>query len=105
MLWTAFCWHDLGPLVLLEAMVTENQYKIVLSDPFYPVMKHFYRDGSGHQILTQLNICGRSWTDMLESVLHHHHHIIPPVEFQRLVESTPRSIKVVLAAHGVKTPY
>ena len=28
-------------------MVTANQYKIVLSDPLYPVMKHFYPDGTG----------------------------------------------------------
>lgn len=28
-------------------MVTANQYKAVLSDHLYPVMKHFYPDGSG----------------------------------------------------------
>ena len=43
----AFCWYGLGPLVPLEGKVTVNQYKVVLSDHLYPVMKHFYPDGSG----------------------------------------------------------
>ena len=47
MLWGAFCWHGLGPLVPLEGRVTANQYKVVLSDHLYPMMKHFYPDGSG----------------------------------------------------------
>ncbi len=42
MLWGAFCWHGLGPLVPLEGKVTANQYKVVLSDHLYPMMKHFY---------------------------------------------------------------
>ncbi len=45
--WEAFCWHGLGPLVPLEGRVTANQYKVVLSDHLYPMMKHFYPDGSG----------------------------------------------------------
>jgi len=45
----AFCWHGLGPLVPLERRVTANQYKVVLSDHLYPMMKHFYPDGSGLQ--------------------------------------------------------
>ena len=40
MLWGAFCWHELGPLVPLEGRVTANQYKVVVSDQLYP-------DGSG----------------------------------------------------------
>ncbi len=47
MLWGAFCWNDLGPLILLAGRVTANQYKVVLSDRLYPVMKHFYPDESG----------------------------------------------------------
>ncbi len=47
MLWGAFCWHGLGPLVPLEGTVTANQYKVVLSDHLYPMMKHVYPDGSG----------------------------------------------------------
>ncbi len=47
MLWGAFCWHVLGPLVPLEGRATANQYKVVLSDHLYPMMKHFYPDGSG----------------------------------------------------------
>ncbi len=47
MLWGAFCWHGLGSLVPLEGRVTADQYKVVLSDHLYPVMKHFYPDGSG----------------------------------------------------------
>ncbi len=47
MLWEAFCWHGLGSLVPLEGRVTANQYKVVLSDHLYPMMKHFYPDGSG----------------------------------------------------------
>ena len=39
--------HGLGPLVPLEGRVTANQYKVVLSDHLYPMMKHFYPDGSG----------------------------------------------------------
>ena len=46
MLWGAFCRHGLGPLVPLEQRVTSNQYKVVLSDDLYPMMKHFYPDGS-----------------------------------------------------------
>ena len=42
-----FCWHGLGPLVPLEERVTANQYKVVLNDHLYPMMKHFYPDGSG----------------------------------------------------------
>ena len=38
--------HYLGPLVPSEGRVTANQYKVVLSDCFYPMMKHFYPDGS-----------------------------------------------------------
>ena len=44
MLWGAFCWHGLGPLVPLEGRVTA---KVVLSDHLYPMMKHFYPDGTG----------------------------------------------------------
>ncbi len=47
MLWGAFFWYDLGPLVPLEGRVTANQYKVVLSDHLYPMMKYFYPDGSG----------------------------------------------------------
>ncbi len=43
----AFCLYGLGPLVPLEGRVTADQYKVVLSDHLYPVMKHFYPDGSG----------------------------------------------------------
>ena len=46
-LWGPFFWHGLGPLVLLKGRVTANQYKVVLSDHLYPMMKHFYPDGSG----------------------------------------------------------
>ncbi len=46
MLWGAFCWQGLGPLVPLEGRVTANQYKVVLNDHLYPMMKHFYPDGS-----------------------------------------------------------
>lgn len=42
-----FCWHGLGPLVTLEGRVTANQHKVVLTHHLYPVMKHFYPDGSG----------------------------------------------------------
>ena len=41
------CWHGLGPLVPLEGWVTAIQYKVVLSHHLYPMMKHFYPDGSG----------------------------------------------------------
>ncbi len=47
MLWGAFCWHGLGPLVPLMERVTANQYNVVLSDHLHPMMKHFYPDGSG----------------------------------------------------------
>ena len=43
----AFCWHGLGPPVPLEGRVTADQHKFVLSVHCYPVMKHFYSDGSG----------------------------------------------------------
>ncbi len=33
--------------VHLKGRVTANQYKVVLSDHLYPMMKHFYLDGSG----------------------------------------------------------
>ncbi len=42
MLWGAYSWHSLGPLVPLEGRVTANQYKVVLSDHLYHMMKHFY---------------------------------------------------------------
>lgn len=32
--------------IALEGRVTENQCKVVLSDLFYPMMKHFYADGN-----------------------------------------------------------
>ncbi len=47
MLWGAFCRHGLGPLVPSEGRVTANQYKVVLSDHLYPMMKNFNPDGSG----------------------------------------------------------
>ncbi len=47
MLWGAFCWQGLGPLVPLEGRVTSNQYKVVLNDHLYPMMKYFCPDGSG----------------------------------------------------------
>ncbi len=47
MLWGAFCWQGLCPRVPLEGRLTANQYKAVLTDHLYPVMKHFYPDGSG----------------------------------------------------------
>lgn len=65
-----------------------------------------------HQISTQLYIYGRVWTDMLDSAFCHHLHntkwgntfgrrvFFPSVEFQRLLESIPRRIEAVLAAHG-----
>ncbi len=37
----------LDPLVPIEGKVITNQYKIVLSDHLYPMMKHFYLDGRG----------------------------------------------------------
>lgn len=48
MLWGAFRWHGLGPLVPLEGNVTANQYKVGLSDHLYRTMKHFLPGGSGH---------------------------------------------------------
>ena len=46
-LWRTFFWHGFGPLVSLEGRVTANQYKVVLSDDLYPMMKHFYLEGRG----------------------------------------------------------
>ena len=46
----AFYWHGLGLLVPLEGRVTNpnpNQYKVIVNDHLYPVMKHFYPDGIG----------------------------------------------------------
>lgn len=43
----AFCYHGLGPPAPLEGRVTANQYKHILSDRFYPVMKYFYPDARG----------------------------------------------------------
>lgn len=37
----AFC------TIHLEGRITANQYNVVLSDHLYPMMKHFYPDGSG----------------------------------------------------------
>lgn len=34
-------------LVYLERDITANKYKILLTDDFYPTMKHFYAVGSG----------------------------------------------------------
>lgn len=39
--------HGLGPLIRLEGRVAANQYKVILSDHLYTVMKHFYPDRSG----------------------------------------------------------
>lgn len=33
-LWGAFCWHDLDPVVPLEKKVTANQWRVVLSDHY-----------------------------------------------------------------------
>lgn len=41
-----FCWHDLGPLVSLEAWLTVNQYKDIPIDHLYPMVKYLYPDGS-----------------------------------------------------------
>ncbi len=37
----------MGPLVPLEGRVTADQYKVILSDHLYHLVKHFYPDGSG----------------------------------------------------------
>ncbi len=42
--WGAFFWHGLSPLVPLEGRVTAYQFEVV---HLYPMMKHFYPDGSG----------------------------------------------------------
>lgn len=47
MLWVEFCWNDLGPLVPLVGRVITKQYKFLLTDYLYSVMKYFYPDGSG----------------------------------------------------------
>ena len=39
MLWREFCWHGQGSLQI--------NTKVVLCDHLYPMMKHFYPDGSG----------------------------------------------------------
>ena len=43
----AFFWHRPSPLVPLSGRVTVDQYKVVLTDHLYPMMKHFYPDSSG----------------------------------------------------------
>lgn len=46
MLWTAyFCQQSLGPLVPLGEVIT-NHRKFFWLITFYPMMKHFYPDGS-----------------------------------------------------------
>lgn len=47
MLRGAFCWHGLCPLIVLEETATAYQYKVALSDNFYPLMEHFQPDASG----------------------------------------------------------
>lgn len=42
----AFYWQC--PLVPLERRVTANQHKVILIDYVFPVMNHFYPDGSDH---------------------------------------------------------
>lgn len=46
-LWGTFCYHSLGPFVPLEGRVSANQFKVVLSEPLFHMMKHFYPSGSG----------------------------------------------------------
>uniref|UniRef100_A0A0E9TUD8 Uncharacterized protein n=1 Tax=Anguilla anguilla TaxID=7936 RepID=A0A0E9TUD8_ANGAN len=41
MLWGVFSLQGLGPLVPLEGRVIAKQYKFVLSDHLYSMMKHF----------------------------------------------------------------
>lgn len=43
-----FCCNGLCPHVPLEQSITANQYKLILSDHLYPVMKHLYSDRTGH---------------------------------------------------------
>ena len=37
--------------LVLEGRVIANQYKVVLNDPLYPMMKHFYPDWSGLTVI------------------------------------------------------
>lgn len=150
MLWGAFCWHGLGPLVPLEGEVTANEYTVILSDHLYPMMRHFYPDGSGlfqddnaplhrSQEVTQwfnenendvnhmlwpsqspdLNPIEHLWEileqrvrqrsppplskEQMREYLSEEWCSIPPLEFQKLVESMQSRIEAVLAAGGGAT--
>ena len=82
MLWGKICWHGLGSIVPLKGEVIADQYKVGLSDHLYPVMEHFYHDGSGlfhvdiapsHGSQPQVKIHGKFWSNMLDIALLHHH--------------------------------
>lgn len=126
MLWH-FPWYGLAPLVLLDGKLTANQYKVILTDQLYPMMKHFYPIGRGlfqedsapstglaglpnglkrkNHILcpshsSDLNPFGLLW-EILDSALYHHHE---KTCGNILWKNCPRVFaKSFLAPHGGKT--
>lgn len=46
MLWETFYCHGLGSLVPLERILSANQYKAILTENHYLMMKRFHPDGS-----------------------------------------------------------
>lgn len=45
--WGAFCWRGLASRFFLQGRATANTHKLVLSDHFDLMMKHFYSDLMG----------------------------------------------------------
>lgn len=90
MLWGAFCWHGLGPLksklfwMIIFILMGVDSSRMIVPPSIGPKGS---RTGSmsrkmmwiihsillSQQISTQLNTCGRCWTDVLDSAHHHHH--------------------------------
>lgn len=120
----AFSWHGFVPLVPLERCVTENQYKVHVTNHIYPVMKHFYPDWSGlcnpHPIVMRAKWI--VWMKIMSILCHgfHSHQIttqvnkkkssgrmaiISIVQFYRLAQLMPRRTEVVLVACSGRMPY
>ena len=63
--------HCAGILVPSDKTVTANQYKVVLTDHFHPMMKYFYPDESGLSRMTMLPSIGHDGFDEYENYVNH----------------------------------
>lgn len=108
--------------VLEEGRVIANQYKVLMSDHLYPVMKHLNPDGNGlfqddsapshpPDLNLAVHLC-RFWLDVLDSMLYHHRqntswgNIFWKYGFHcssTVHETLPRHIKAVQEAHSSKS--